>query len=95
MQVGSYLHRIKSGRIFTGKKVLVPGGMVTKALPDNLIVSVSEYPENFGRLCFEDGSYGISILAPHALSVFEILPPMNMSTRGSFLAMSRRPNDYT
>lgn len=74
--IGFYLHRIKSERIFTGKKVLVPGGTVTKALPDNLIVSVSDYPENFGRLCFEDGSYGISILAPHALSVFEVMPPM-------------------
>lgn len=49
--------RIKSGRIFTGKKVLVPGGTVVKSLPDNVIVSVSEYPENFGRLCYERPSW--------------------------------------
>ncbi len=73
--IGSYLCRIANGPIFTGKKSLVPGGTVTKALPDNLIVSVTEHPEIFGRLCYEGGSYGISILAPHALSVFEILPP--------------------
>lgn len=73
------LGRLPSGRTWQGGNLHFEDAVRSSALPRNAIVRVACHPEVFGRIGHDCDGYGVAVMAPHALSVIEVVSDLTGS----------------